>query len=206
MKVGVAQINTTVGDLAGNSVKILNAYREAVRNGADIVLTPELAVTGYPPQDLVFKSRYYSKKMGKRIEAIAPDTMERLVNYSWPGNIRELRNVIERGVVLSPSLALTLGLDLLPPEISNLDSVAGTVPVRGRAVDGAAQAPGQETPLADASSLEEIERRHILKVLEQAGWKISGPKGAAEILKIRPNTLRDRINKLGISRSGHGTP
>ena len=158
------------------------------------------------PQILMFFLFHYSKKMGKRIEAIAPDTMERLVNYSWPGNIRELRNVIERGVVLSPSLALTLGLDLLPPEISNLDSVAGTVPVRGRAVDGAAQAPGQETPLADASSLEEIERRHILKVLEQAGWKISGPKGAAEILKIRPNTLRDRINKLGISRSGHGTP
>ena len=58
MKVGVAQINTTVGDLAGNCAKILAAYREAVREGAEIVLTPELAVTGYPPQDLVFKSRF----------------------------------------------------------------------------------------------------------------------------------------------------
>jgi len=158
------------------------------------------------PQILMFFLFHYSKKMGKRIEAIAPDTLERLVNYSWPGNIRELRNVIERGVVLSPSSALTLGLDLLPPEISNLDSVAGAVPLRRRVADGAVQAPGQETPPAVAPSLEELERRHILKVLEQAGWKISGPKGAAQILKIHPNTLRDRISKLGISRSGHGTP
>ncbi|HEX4083954.1 MAG TPA: nitrilase-related carbon-nitrogen hydrolase, partial [Chthoniobacteraceae bacterium] len=58
MKAGLAQINTTVGDLAGNYTKILAAYREAVAGGAEIVLTPELAITGYPPQDLVFKSRF----------------------------------------------------------------------------------------------------------------------------------------------------
>jgi NAD+ synthase (glutamine-hydrolysing) len=58
MKVGIAQINTTVGDLPGNYAKILDAYRQAVAAGADIVLTPELAITGYPPQDLVFKSRF----------------------------------------------------------------------------------------------------------------------------------------------------
>ena len=58
MKVGIAQINTTVGDLAGNCAKILGAYREAAGAGAEIVLTPELSITGYPPQDLVFKSRF----------------------------------------------------------------------------------------------------------------------------------------------------
>jgi NAD+ synthetase len=58
MKIGLAQINTTVGDLQGNHSKIIAAYREAVASGADIVLTPELALTGYPPQDLVFKSRF----------------------------------------------------------------------------------------------------------------------------------------------------
>jgi PAS domain S-box-containing protein len=158
------------------------------------------------PQILMFFLFHYSKKMGKRIEAISPETMERLVNYSWPGNIRELRNVIERGVVLSPRSAITLGLDFLPPEISSLDSVDGTVPVRGRNVDGAVRAHGQEGPPADVPSLGELERQHILRVLEQAGWKISGPRGAAEILKIHPNTLRDRIRKLGLSRSGHGTP
>ena len=158
------------------------------------------------PQILMFFLFHYAQKMGKRIEAISPETMERLVNYPWPGNIRELRNVIERGVVLAPGSATTLGLDLLPPEISNLDSVPGAVSVRGRSVDGAGQAPRQEWPSADAPSLEELERQHILKVLEQAAWKISGPKGAAEILKIHPNTLRDRIRKLGLSRPGHGTP
>jgi PAS domain S-box-containing protein len=158
------------------------------------------------PQILMFFLFHYTKKMGKRIEAISPETMERLVNYPWPGNIRELRNVIERGVVLSPGSATTLGLDLLPPEISNPDSVPGAVPVRGRNVDGAVQAPGPGGPPVDAPSLEELERQHILKVLEQSAWKISGPKGAAEILKIHPNTLRDRIRKLGLSRPGHGTP
>ena len=58
MKVGFAQLNTTVGDLAGNTQKILDAYRDAVARGAELVLTPELAITGYPPQDLVYKSRF----------------------------------------------------------------------------------------------------------------------------------------------------
>src|SRR6187200_1672831 len=58
MKFGVAQINTTVGDLAGNHRKIVMAYRQLVDEGADLVVTPELAITGYPPQDLVFKSRF----------------------------------------------------------------------------------------------------------------------------------------------------
>lgn len=58
MKIGLAQINTTVGDLAGNHRKILAAYRELADRGADLVLTPELAIPGYPPQDLLFKSRF----------------------------------------------------------------------------------------------------------------------------------------------------
>ncbi|MEI8340740.1 MAG: nitrilase-related carbon-nitrogen hydrolase, partial [Verrucomicrobiota bacterium] len=58
MKVGIAQINTLVGDLSGNGDKILNAYHKAVEQGAELVLTPELAITGYPPQDLVFKSQF----------------------------------------------------------------------------------------------------------------------------------------------------
>jgi formate hydrogenlyase transcriptional activator len=158
------------------------------------------------PQIVMFFLFHYSQKMGKRIETISPETMERLVNYSWPGNIRELRNVIERAVVLSLSSAVTLGLDLLPPEISNGDLVAGAAPVRVRNVDGDVQAHTKETPSLAPTSLQDLERQHILKVLEQAGWKISGPKGAAEILRIHPNTLRDRISKLGISRTGHGRP
>ncbi len=158
------------------------------------------------PQIVMFFLFHYSKKMGKRIEGISSETLERLVNYSWPGNIRELRNVIERAVVLSLSSAVTLGLDLLPPEISNRDLVSGAAPDRRRSVDAPVQPQGQQTPSSTPPSLQDLERQHILKVLDQAGWKISGPKGAAEILKIHPNTLRDRINKLGISRTGHGRP
>ena len=67
MKIGFAQINTTVGDFSGNSRKILAAYRELVERGADLVMTPELALTGYPPQDLVFKSRF----VPQNLEALA---------------------------------------------------------------------------------------------------------------------------------------
>ena len=158
------------------------------------------------PQILIFFLIHYSRKMGRKIDSISPETMEQLVNYPWPGNIRELRNVIERGIVLSPSSALTLGPGLLPPEIAHLDSVPATTSVRSGGVGGEVQVPGQNNPPIDAPSLEEVERRHILTVLEQTGWKLSGPKGAAKILKIHPNTLRDRISKLGITRSPHETP
>jgi len=158
------------------------------------------------PQILMFFLIHYARKMGKKIAGVSPDTMERLVAYPWPGNIRELRNVIERGVVLAPSSALTLRPDLVPPEIARLDSVPATASVRAGGVGSGAQVPGQKNPRTDAPSLEEVERRHILSVLEQTGWKLSGPKGAAEILKIHPNTLRDRISKLGITRSPHETP
>ena len=158
------------------------------------------------PQILAFFLTHYSRKMGKMIDTISPETMERLVKYSWPGNIRELRNVIERGVVLSPISGLTLAPDLLPPEIFQIDSVPGSVPVRSGSMDTVLQVPGHAGPPADTPSLEEVERRHILNVLEQSGWKINGPRGAAEILKIHPNTLRSRISKLGISRPAHETP
>jgi formate hydrogenlyase transcriptional activator len=158
------------------------------------------------PQILAFFLFHYSRKMGKRIDTISPETMERLVKYSWPGNIRELRNVIERGVVLSPISASTLAPDLLPPEIFQLDPLPAAIPIRPESVDPPDPRPEQVKPLAEAPTLEEVERRHIIKVLEQTGWKISGPKGAAEILKIHPNTLRSRISKLGISRTAHETP
>jgi formate hydrogenlyase transcriptional activator len=167
-------------------------------------------------QIAMFYLDYFSRKTGKKVDAVLPETMERLVNYAWPGNVRELRNVIERGVVLSPSSVLALGPSLFslekpqtPP--SAIDS--GRVPTpdspaqlgRGaRAED--AEGWTRETSPVGASSLEEVERRHILTVLEQTGWKISGPQGAARILKLHPNTLRDRMTKLGITRPAHGNP
>ena len=82
------------------------------------------------PQILMFFLIHYAKKMGKKINGLSGETMDRLVSYPWPGNIRELRNVIERGVVLSPNSALMLEQDLLPPEIFQSDPVPSTSPNR----------------------------------------------------------------------------
>jgi len=106
--------------------------------------------------------------------------MERLVAYNWPGNVRELRNVIERASItcLGPVLRLpkSIGTDLPEPH-------------------QAAESPD------DLVALEEVERRHILKVLETTGWRISGSKGAARILDINPSTLRSRMKKLGLKKT-----
>jgi formate hydrogenlyase transcriptional activator len=125
-----------------------------------------------------------AKQMGKPIESVSRETMRLLVNYSWPGNIRELQNVIERGVVLSKGSILTLGSDLLPIERSDAS---------------VEQKPIGETE--DSDSLEEIQRQHILRVLGRTGWVISGPQGAGAILGLHPNTLRSLMNRLGIRRA-----
>ena len=119
-------------------------------------------------QALVHK---FNKKLGKRIDQIPQKTLERLQQYAWPGNIRELENVVERAIINAPDAILRVDL----PEAAML--------VRD-----------------ENKSLEEIEREHILRILEKTEWKIAGPGGAAEILGINPSTLRSRIQKLGITK------
>jgi formate hydrogenlyase transcriptional activator len=137
------------------------------------------------PQLARFFLAHYSKRFGKNVETVSDETMERLVSYAWPGNVRELQNVIERGVVLSPGGVLELDRDLRPSA-------------------SAAAAPRAEPAGAGlAALLEETERRHILAALEQAGGVIEGSKGAARILKLHPNTLRSRMEKLGLKRPRH---
>ena len=131
----------------------------------------------------------FSRQFGKRITGVAQDTMQVLSDYSWPGNIRELQNVIERAVVLCPGTVLKLGKDLLPvtgPEYEQETPIAS----------------GNGThPAESHSSLETIEKNHILQVLKQTQGVIEGPRGAAKILNLHPNTLRSRMKKLGIERS-----
>jgi len=133
--------------------------------------------------------------LGKKVDSVSQETMDRLMAYPWPGNIRELQNVIERAVILSPGPTLTLDKDLLPVVASG----------EGLQIPGIA---AEETPLTGLTSsrlptLEEVERSHILAALEQAGGVIEGPKGAARMLSLHPNTLRHRMNKFGIQRSSH---
>lgn len=145
------------------------------------------------PQLVMFFLERFSKRAGKKLDAVSRPTMQRLENYSWPGNIRELQNIIERGVVLSRSSILELGPDFLPLEPS--------AAARPGDAEGTASAP-QPDPIADDAgpSLREVERRHILAVLQQTGGVIDGPKGAATILELHPNTLRSRMKKLRIAR------
>jgi formate hydrogenlyase transcriptional activator len=121
--------------------------------------------------------------------------MELLKTYDWPGNIRELQNIIERGVVLSQGATLALDSDLFAVPLL---SATGSQPIEPPA---AKPAPAASAPAA-LGSLEEVERNHILAALEESGGMVEGPRGAAGILKLHPNTLRSRMLKLGIKRSG----
>ena len=115
----------------------------------------------------------YSAKLGKQIKRVPTPAMARLQAYPWPGNVRELENVIERAMILSDGDQLDLG-DWLPgPRVPSASGIA---------------------------TLEELQRVHILKVLELTGGRVSGEKGAARILDINPKTLQSRMKKLGIER------
>jgi PAS domain S-box-containing protein len=116
----------------------------------------------------------FAMAMGKRIDAISKPSMDDLINYGWPGNVRELRNVIERAMILATGRILRV-------EIPHL---------------AVAQAP------AASRDMKDVERAHIRAVLEQTGWRIRGPRGAARILALKPTTLETRMAKLGIFRPG----
>jgi len=130
----------------------------------------------------------FSRQFGKQITGMSQDTMDALSRYSWPGNIRELQNVIERAVVLCSGSILRLGNDLLP-----ITSEASVEHIFGESTSLAAE--------NSSSSLENVERSHILQVLQETRGVIEGPRGAARILNLHPNTLRSRMKKLGIERS-----
>jgi formate hydrogenlyase transcriptional activator len=136
-----------------------------------------------------FLSRF-TKKFGRPIDAVARETMDRLMKYPWPGNIRELQNVIERAVVLSSGSVLRLGSDLLP--LPGGPNAHAPVPF---------EAAG--TSPTELVSLEEAQRRHIEAVLTHTGGVVAGPDGAARILELPANTLRSRMKKLGIDRVRH---
>ena len=133
-----------------------------------------------PEMVMAFLQRF-AKRMGKPIQSVSHETMKLLVDYPWPGNIRELQNVIERGVVLSRGAVLKLGADLLPVEESHGDTEPEATPEP-----------------ASTDSLKEVQCRHILRVLERTGGLISGPNGAGAVLNLHPNTLRSLMDRLGI--------
>ncbi len=149
------------------------------------------------PLLVTFFAQKCAKKLGKRIVSVNDDAMRRLAEYSWPGNIRELQNVVERAVILSPGETLVLADDLRGVA---LPSAAGGVP--SQSTTGTSPIPGSPAPLA--GSLEDAERRHIESVLQQTNWVIEGERGAARILCMNPSTLRSRMQKLNVMRPQTG--
>jgi transcriptional regulator with GAF, ATPase, and Fis domain len=124
--------------------------------------------------------------------------MRRLKAYSWPGNIRELQNIIERAIVLSTGNVLALGPESGPALNPSVSAIAGT-PTESAIRIGSLF---PQYPLSSAMdvSLEQVERRHIETVLRQTNWLIEGNRGAAKLLGVNPSTLRSRLHKLGIKR------
>jgi formate hydrogenlyase transcriptional activator len=133
----------------------------------------------------------FAKRFGKKVEGVSQETMARLMSYAWPGNIRELQNVMERAIVLSAGPTLRLDNDFVP----RVAAEGGLEPA-GIPAQGAEQPSGLRT-------LEEVERGHIEAALQQTQGVVDGPKGAARILNLHPNTLRHRMTKLGIKRAVH---
>jgi formate hydrogenlyase transcriptional activator len=117
----------------------------------------------------------YARRMGKQIEQISPETMSELTSYPWPGNIRELQNFIERSVILTSG-------NVLESPLATLKNAA-------------------EAESLGPITMEDAERDHIRKTLEQTRWVVSGPNGAAARLGIKRSTLYFRMQKLGISRT-----
>jgi DNA-binding NtrC family response regulator/ligand-binding sensor domain-containing protein len=117
----------------------------------------------------------FSAKAGKQVEMVSQNLIDKLQDYHWPGNVRELENIIERSVIITPGKKLMLG-DWLPTT-------------------------GPRSKESDIPTLEELEKKHILEVLELTDWRIRGEKGAANILNLKPTTLASRMAKLGIKRN-----
>jgi PAS domain S-box-containing protein len=125
-----------------------------------------------------FMAEKFAARIGRRVEGISAKSMQRMQAYPWPGNIRELENVIERAIILADGPLIEISPEMLL---------------------GAIDAAKAETVAPLGDSLEAIERRHIQTVLEQVGWVIEGPDGAARILDLHPSTLRYRMKKLGLA-------
>jgi formate hydrogenlyase transcriptional activator len=113
----------------------------------------------------------FNQSMGKSIANIPKKTMDSFLNYSWPGNVRELRNIIERAMILSSGPTL---------HVENFE--------------------GNSPAIKDQVALNEVNKNHILQTLLSTGWRVSGKRGAAQLLGLNESTLRAKMRKLGIKR------
>jgi DNA-binding NtrC family response regulator len=132
-----------------------------------------------------------ARKLGKRLDRIEPASLAKLVGHDWPGNIRDLQNVVDRAAILADGHDLVVDWPLGPAQPRSNGAHADT-------------APPQESPAMPSSlQLRDHERQHFIEVLRQTRGVIEGPHGAARLLKLQPSTARFRIRKLGIQKSDY---
>jgi formate hydrogenlyase transcriptional activator len=148
------------------------------------------------PQLVLHFVEVFSRRMGKRIEHIPETTMTAFSTYHWPGNVRELQNLVERAMIRSDN-------GVLPNPLSTWQARRNSgleIPVDARTIEesGRRTEPVLTAKPRSMDSLEDVQRQHILRVLERTGGVISGPSGAGAILNVHPNTLRSLMNRLGI--------
>ncbi len=137
----------------------------------------------------------HAPRIGRRIESVDPESMLQLQKYPWPGNIRELENVIERALILNHAPVLSVGLE---PSGEAAAPTAAVAAPPGAGSDEAGNGAG-----AAAADLDSVQREHIHGVLREVNWVIEGNQGAAVRLGLKPATLRHRMKKLGIRRGSN---
>jgi transcriptional regulator of acetoin/glycerol metabolism len=130
-------------------------------------------------QDIMLLTQHLLRRVGEKMKQphlqFAPRSLQRLMDYHWPGNATELQNIIERAVILSRSTTITVDEMFFP-------------------------SPTPASPLERLLHIGDLERAHVLNVLDQTNWRIYGDGGSAQLLGLNPETLRGRIRKLGIRR------
>jgi formate hydrogenlyase transcriptional activator len=196
-------IRTDVRVIAATNRDLLKVMREGGfrpdlyyrLNVFPVELPPLRERGGDIPLLVAYFIQKYGPKLGRRVEGVEPETMHRLQQYSWPGNIRELENIVERALILSDSPILTV-----EPEFLGNGPLA---PSKSVATEGACSPP--DSPASEGGGeadgkLETLQREHILRTLHATNWVIEGQRGAASRLGLKPTTLRFRMKKLGITR------
>jgi PAS domain S-box-containing protein len=206
---GVAPVRVDVRIIAATNRDLLKEVQEK-RFREDLYYRLNVFPVRLPPlrerpDDIPLLVHYLMNKfmlrIGKRLAGVSQPTMQRLVDYPWPGNIRELENVLERAIILATGDVLEIGTDLLP--------LASPAPAARQRPDDVPEpsnyllAVPRQTADNRQPSLEAVERNYILTILQQTGWVVTGPRGAASLLNIHPSTLRNRMKKLGITRASH---
>jgi formate hydrogenlyase transcriptional activator len=173
----VAATNRDLAPMAGNGQFRSDLY---YRLNVFPVMLPPLRERR---EDIPRLARHFAQKvgrrLGRRIETIPTEVMDALVRYPWPGNIRELENIIERAVILSPGPALHINLSDLKAEAGQAEAPAGS---------------------SSAVTLADAERDHIVSTLRETSWVLGGPNGAAARLAMKRTTLQSKMKKLGIAR------